>query len=216
MVDPAITRFPNPIAKNAFTLTSEEKIRQMQPHIRAMLTILGLDMEDPSLAKTPEKYARMLVDEIFSGLDPALFPEINFESVSFEKNEMTILKNIALTSFCEHHLVPMMGFCHIAYIPKKRLLGLSKINKIVRYFAKRPQLQERLTSQIGDSLSLILETEDVAVMTVLTHCCVIARGVEGESCKAQMHVLKGVFQTDPQKHLEFFSSIGQMKNLGGL
>lgn len=205
--DPSLTSFPTPINPTTLSLPKEKKIELMKAKMAEMLEIVGLNTSDPTLSSTAEKYATMMVEEMFSSLDPKTFPHISYETVDFAKNETVILKNITLLSWCEHHLVPMSGLAHIAYIPKNRIIGLSKINEVVRYFARRPQLQERLTSQIAESLSIILETDDIAVVTHLKHYCIAARGVEDAQTRAQMHVLKGKFETDPLKHFEFFSSL---------
>lgn len=194
MTDPATTHFPHPIKVEQVQRPSEEKQAKIAYHMREILETLGLDLTDPSLQKTPERVAKMYVEEIFEGLDPANFPSL----ITYEETHTTdliVVKNISFTSFCEHHLVPMHGKAHVAYLPKGHILGLSKLNRIVRYFSHRPQLQERLGSQIADSLKLILGIEDVAVILEATHFCVVARGVQDTS-ETETQVLEGKFATD--------------------
>ncbi len=174
--------------------------------MRDILSILGLDPSDPSLAETPSRIAKMYVDEVFTGLEPENFPTPTFQKENLPK-ELVLVKNISFVSFCEHHFVPIIGKAHVAYFPNQMLLGLSKIPRIVRYFAKRPQLQERLTAQIANSLASILQTDDVAVALQAIHFCVIARGVEDMSAEMETHVLKGQFETHPSLRAEFFSRL---------
>src|ERR1700722_15444433 len=141
------------------TLSTKEKIKLIAEKMGEILTILGLDITNASLAKTPDRIAHMYVEEIFSGLDPEKFPKLTFQEESIP-DELILIKNISFVSFCEHHFVPIVGKAHIAYFPKKRLLGLSKIPQLVRYYAQKPQLQERLTGEIATSLASLLETED--------------------------------------------------------
>jgi GTP cyclohydrolase I len=207
MTHPAITHFPTAINLEKLRVSKEKRVELISEKMRDILEILGLDANDPSLISTPEMVARMYVEEIFSGLDPANFPEIVLQEQSLPQGEMVLVKNITLTSFCEHHFVPMNGIAHVAYIPKRHIIGLSKIHRIVRYFGRRPQLQERLTAQIADSLSILLQTEDVAVYTSASHHCVISRGVEDTPSETDMHVLRGVFQSEKGIREEFFSCI---------
>lgn len=181
-------------------MTPEEKKEKIALHIAKILETLELDLQDPSLAKTPSRVAKMYVDEVFSGLDPTTYPEITFYEEPLN-NELVLVKNISLMSFCEHHLVPMAGIAHVAYFPKKRVLGFSKLHRIVKYFAKRPTMQERLTQQIADNLEKTLQTDDIAVIVRMKHFCVIARGVEDLSSEAETSVLKGQFKTDPNLQL---------------
>jgi len=189
-------------------MTPEEKKETIAFHVEKILETLGLDLTNPSLAKTPERVAKMYVDEVFSGLDPATYPEVTFHEEQIS-NELVLVKNIALISFCEHHLVPMIGMAHVAYLPTKGVLGLSKIHRILRYYAKRPQLQERLTEQIAEKLKHELQTVDVAVAIRMKHLCVLARGVEDHSSEAETHVLRGRFETDRAIRSEFFLRITQ-------
>ncbi len=188
-------------------LSNAEKKERIAHNVREILEVLGLDLTDPSLEKTPSRVASMYVDEIFSGLNPNSFPPITLINQDPSITEIVIVKKIFLISFCEHHLVPMVGMAHVAYLPKGKVLGLSTIHQIVRYFAKRPQLQERLTAQIALSLAEVLGVEDVAVSTIAKHYCVIARGVEDSGSETETHVLRGVFEKDPTYRASFFQSV---------
>jgi len=207
-VDPAHTRFPSPIVPSK--LTEEEKIALIAEKFAAIMEILGLDLTDESLKKTPYRVAKMYVREVFSGLDAGNFPEPSF--IPNQSEGGMVLVKVSFTSFCEHHFVPMRGTAHVAYLPNKRLIGLSKIPRIVRYFAKRPQVQERLTAQIADALALLLETEDVAVSCVAEHFCVIARGVEDAESHTVTNVLKGEFEKNDSLRREFFEGINRKKD----
>ena len=178
----AMTNYPSPMVSSP--LSDEEKIALIASHFHDIMQILGLDLNHESLAQTPTRVAKMYVKEIFQGLNLNNFPDLTFiedDSAEETTNQGLILTRVSFTSFCEHHFVPMIGNAFVGYIPKGKLIGLSKIHRIVRFFAARPQLQERLTSQIADSRSTILETEDVAVYLRAEHFCVLARGVKDES-----------------------------------
>lgn len=184
-------------------MNSQEKKEAIAFHLEKILKVLGLDLTNPSLAKTPQRVATMYVDEVFSGLNPETYPETSFHEETIDQ-ELILVKNISVMSFCEHHLVPMIGMADIAYLPTKGVLGLSKIHRIVRFYAKQPQLQERMTKQIADTLKKELQTEDVAVAMRLKHFCVMARGVEDYSSELETYILKGRFDSDPQIRSEFF------------
>jgi len=205
------TRFPSPIKHKHTHLSKEEKIDFIATRFRDILEVLGLDLEDDSLARTPQRIAKMYVNEIFSGLDPAAFPEISFFKDNFQHNGKSnmVLVKVNFCSFCEHHFVPMNGTAYVAYIPHEKLIGLSKIPRIVRYFARRPQVQERLSAQIADSMALLLNTEDVAVSITAQHFCVIARGIEDENSHTITNVLRGEFDTNPILRGEFFEGINR-------
>jgi GTP cyclohydrolase I len=187
-------------------LSALEKKRLIAEKMAEILQVLGLDLSDPSLAETPKRIAKMYVDEIFAGLDPNKFPRPGYQEENIP-DQMILVKNITFVSFCEHHFVPIVGKAHVAYYPKKRVLGLSKIPRLVRYFAQRPQLQERLTQQITDAIISLVETDDVAVALQAVHFCVLARGVEDMSAEMETLVLKGRFKTDATLHSEFFTRI---------
>ena len=158
-------------------LSDPEKIEAIQYHFECIMKTLGLDLTNDSLQKTPERVARMFVKEIFSGLDPRNYPEISLFENSYGYDQMLIEKNITFYSHCEHHFVPIIGRAHVAYFPGKKVIGLSKINRIVQYFAKRPQVQERLTIEIAEDLKSALQTVDVAVHIEADHLCVSSRGI---------------------------------------
>lgn len=189
----------------------EEKKEKIAFHIEKILEILGLDTTKSTLKDTPNRVAKMYVDEVFSGLDSHNYPKITFHEEAIN-NELVLVKNISLVSFCEHHLVPMVGMAHIAYLPRGRVLGLSKIHRILRHFAKRPQLQERLTLQIADDLQQVLQTEDLAVVIQMKHFCVMARGVEDTCSDTETHVLRGRFETEEALRYEFFVRIKPTNN----
>lgn len=203
----AITDFPTPIKTDAFKLSNSEKVNLIEKKMRDILDILGLDLNDESIARTPCRIARMFVNEIFSGLNPDEFPAITLHPQKIASDEMILIKNINLISFCEHHFVPFEGVAHVAYLPANHIIGLSKINRIVQYFCRRPQLQERLTAQIADSLVKVLNTENVAVMITAKHYCVAARGVRDQMSSTTTHVFRGRFFTDSQKKSELIASI---------
>lgn len=203
------TRYPTPVASKKDKRTPEEKIAFISDRFREIMECLGLDVENESLARTPYRVAKMFVNEIFTGLDDETFPEIRFvnEDYSHSKKGNAIFIKVNFNSFCEHHFVPMMGVVYVSYIPNKKVVGLSKIPRIIRFFAQRPQMQERLGAQIADSLSAILETEHVAVCIVAKHFCMIVRGIEDAASHTVTHVLLGDFENDPDRRNEFFEAM---------
>jgi GTP cyclohydrolase I len=172
------TSFDTPIRKDAFIISDEEKIKIISGHFREIMNTLGLDLSDDSLRGTPKRVAKMFVKEIFSGLNPANKPEIKLFENKYRYSQMLVEKNITLYSSCEHHFVPIIGKAHVAYFSSGKVIGLSKLNRIVQYYAQRPQVQERLTIQIANELKSALETEDVAVVIDAVHLCVSSRGVK--------------------------------------
>lgn len=166
-----------PLREDAFVLSDEEKIKRIQENIREVMLTLGLDLDDDSLKGTPNRVAKMYVKEIFGGLHPERKPKSSTFSNKYKYGEMLVEKNITLYSTCEHHLLPIVGKAHIAYISSGNVVGLSKMNRIVDYFAKRPQVQERLTIQIVRELQKVLETDDVACVVDAKHLCVNSRGI---------------------------------------
>ncbi len=174
---------------------------------REIMEILGLDLTDDSLSETPERVAKMYVDEIFGGLREENFPKITVVENKMSYDEMLVEINITFNSTCEHHFLPILGKAHVAYICKGWVLGLSKFNRVVQFFAKRPQVQERATVQIAQALSRILRTDDVAVVVDAMHTCVKTRGVEDESSLTRTSKLSGAFQSNPSLRAEFFASI---------
>jgi GTP cyclohydrolase I len=185
----------------------EEKKEKIQYHMREILSLLALDLSDDSLEETPQRIAKMYVDEIFSGLDYHNFPKVTMIENKMSVNEMVRVKGITLTSTCEHHLVTIDGMATVAYIPRGKIIGLSKINRIVRFFSQRPQVQERMTQQILVALQALLETEDVAVTMDATHYCVKSRGVMDATSETTTTALGGIFKSNPATRHEFLHGI---------
>jgi GTP cyclohydrolase I len=202
-----LTSIDTPMMPTAFELSDEEKIAKIEKHFRAIMEILGLDLSDDSLSGTPQRVAKMYVKEIFSGLNPANMPNIKLFDNKYKYNEMLVEKDISFYSNCEHHFVPIIGRAHIAYISNGKVIGLSKINRIVQHFAKRPQVQERLTVQIANELKKILDTNDVAVMIDAKHLCVSMRGVEDTTSATVTAHYSGKFEVESVKN-EFLKYIG--------
>ncbi|MFA6261222.1 MAG: GTP cyclohydrolase I FolE [Bacteroidia bacterium] len=167
-----------PLRADAFELDDDLKIELIEKHFKEIMLILGLDLKDDSLKGTPHRVAKMYVREIFSGLNPANKPRVKLFENKYQYTNMLVEKNISFHSMCEHHFVPIIGKAHIAYIPNGKVVGLSKLNRIVRYFASRPQVQERMTMQVMTMLKESLETQDVAIILEADHLCVAARGVQ--------------------------------------
>jgi GTP cyclohydrolase I len=188
-------------------LTNQQKIDIIEEKVKEILETLGLDLSDDSLAETPRRVAKMFVNEIYWGLDPEKFPKCTLVENKMRYDEMVIEQNIKVMSDCEHHLRPISGVAHVAYIPKDKVLGLSKMNRIVEYFSRRPQIQERLAEQIYHALSFILGTEDVAVVIKAEHFCVKQRGVEDQNSYTVTSKLGGKFLKDPTVRAEFMSII---------
>jgi len=200
------TSLDTPMRKDAFDLDEDTKIELIEAHFREIMNIMGLDLNDDSLNGTPHRVAKMYVKEIFSGLNPANKPRVALFDNKYQYNEMLVEKDITLYSFCEHHFVPIIGRAHVAYISNGKVVGLSKINRIVQYFAKRPQVQERLTKQIADELKKVLQTEDIAVVIEAEHLCVAARGVEDVNSKTITADYSGKFKSGQHRE-EFLSYI---------
>jgi GTP cyclohydrolase I len=171
------TSVDTPLRPDAFEIDDEAKIDKIEHHFREIMHTLGLDLSDDSLQGTPRRVAKMYVKEIFHGLDPRNKPEVTLFENKYRYNEMLVEKNITFYSNCEHHFVPIFGKAHVAYMSSGKVIGLSKLNRIVQYFARRPQVQERMTMQIAEELKRVLETEDVAVIIDAAHLCVSSRGV---------------------------------------
>jgi len=184
-------------------LDRKVKIEIITEQFQKIMTTLGLDLSDDSLMDTPKRVAKMYVNEIFWGLDYEAFPKCTTVDNKMQYNEMVVERNVNVQSNCEHHFVVIDGLATVAYVPKQKVLGLSKINRIVEYFSKRPQIQERLTEQIFHTLQYILDTEDVAVMIDAKHYCVAARGVEDTGSSTVTCRLGGGFKTDPAARSEF-------------
>lgn len=188
-------------------VSREEKKEKIEYHMREILELLSLDLSDDSLMETPHRIAKMYVDEVFSGLDYANFPKITVIENKMKCDEMVRVKDITLTSTCEHHLVTIDGLATVAYIPRGKIIGLSKINRIVRFFAQRPQVQERMTQQVLVALQTLLESEDVAVRIDATHYCVKARGVLDATSETTTTALGGIFKRNPATRAEFLHGL---------
>jgi GTP cyclohydrolase I len=200
------TSIETPMREDAFVLSDAEKIEKIASHFREIMLTLGLDLTDDSLRGTPNRVAKMYIEEIFSGLNPANEPQVALFENKFGYNEMLIEKNISFYSNCEHHFVPIMGKTHIAYISSGQVIGLSKLNRIVQYFAKRPQVQERLTMQIAKYLQKVLNTEHVAIFIDAKHLCVSSRGVKDDATSTITSFYGGKFQEESTKR-EFLDSL---------
>lgn len=197
------TSYETPLKIDAFNLNDEEKMEVISRHFREIMNALGLDLSDDSLKGTPGRMARMYVKEIFSGLDPKNKPDVTLFQNSYRYNQMLVEKNITVYSTCEHHFVPIIGRAHVAYISSGKVIGLSKLNRIVQYYSQRPQVQERLTIQIANEMKSVLETEDVAVLIEAEHLCVSSRGIRDTNSSTVTAEYGGAF-LDPLKKDEFF------------
>lgn len=200
------TSLETPLREDAFEMDDNLKIELIQKHFKEIMYILGLDLNDDSLNGTPHRVAKMYVKEIFSGLNPANKPDIKLFENKYQYNEMLIEKNITLYSYCEHHFVPIIGKVHVSYISNGQVIGLSKINRLVQYYAKRPQVQERLTNQIAEGLKEALQTEDVAVIIDAVHLCVASRGIKDTNSSTLTASYSGQFKNQKIKE-EFISLI---------
>ena len=188
-------------------MTREEKKERIEYHMREVLQILDLDLSDDSLEETPHRIAKMYVDEIFSGLDYKNFPKITVIENKMNVSEMVRVKDITVTSTCEHHLVTIDGKAAVAYIPRGKIIGLSKINRILRFFAQRPQVQERMTQQVLVALQTLLESDDVAVTIDATHYCVKSRGVMDATSVTTTTALGGIFKSNSATRHEFLHGL---------
>ncbi len=188
-------------------ISREEKKERIEHHMRQVLQLLNLDLNDDSLEETPARIAKMYVDELFSGLDYGHFPKITLIENKMNVSEMVRVKDITVTSTCEHHLVTIDGKAAVAYIPRSKIIGLSKINRIVRFFAQRPQVQERMTQQILVALQTLLGSDDVAVTIDATHYCVKSRGVMDATSETTTTALGGIFKSNAATRHEFLSGL---------
>lgn len=187
--------------------SAEQKIQKIQSLHNEIMQVIGLDLKDDSLCDTPKRVAKMYVNEIFKGLDAANFPKATVVQNKMKYDQMVLEKKITIMSTCEHHQMPIVGHAHIAYFPRDKVIGLSKLNRIADYFSRRPQIQERLTQQIGETLKFLLETDDVAVVIDAEHFCVKARGIMDTSSSTITSFVSGGFRNDPSVRNEFFSAI---------
>lgn len=192
--------------EDAFDFSDEEKVSMISRHFREIMRVLGLDLSDDSLKETPDRVAKMFVKEIFRGLDPQKKPDTALFENKYSYNQMLVEKDIMVYSTCEHHFVPIIGKAHVAYISSGKVIGLSKINRIVQYYAQRPQVQERLTVQIANELKSVLQTENVAVVIDATHLCVSSRGIKDISSSTLTADYSGVF-LEWEKRDEFLRHI---------
>ncbi len=207
-IDPLVAEIlshvrPTPMVLNG--LSDDEKIAKISGHFKEIMLTLGLDLNDDSLQQTPQRVAKMYVREVFSGLSPDNFPKITSIENKLGYNEMVTVKEISIISVCEHHFVTIDGKATISYIPKDKVIGLSKLNRIAKFFSRRPQVQERLTKQIADCLTHVLETEDVAVSIHAKHYCVVQRGVEDSGSETVTSDLRGAFREDARTRSEFIA-----------
>jgi len=187
-------------------MTKEEKKNKIEKHFKEILKTLGMDLKDDSIKDTPKRMSKMYVDEIFSGLTKDSFPKITVIENKMGYSEPVTEYNITLNSTCEHHLVPILGVAHVSYVPKNKVIGLSKLNRIVDYYSKRPQVQERLTLQIANKLKEILETEDVAVVIDAAHSCVRMRGIRDSLSHTRTFHMSGIYN-EAGSRSEFLSSV---------
>ncbi len=199
--DHIYTGLETPMRSDAFEMSNDDKKEKIAGLFAQIMDVMGLDLKDDSLKGTPNRVAKMYIEEIFSGLNPANKPKVALFDNKYQYNQMLVEKNITFYSNCEHHFVPIIGKAHIAYISSGRVIGLSKLNRIVQYYAKRPQVQERLTNQIAAELTEILDTEDVAVIIDAKHLCVSSRGIKDDTSATVTSYYGGVFNT-PNKITE--------------
>jgi GTP cyclohydrolase IA len=201
------TSIDTPLREDAFQMDDDLKIELIEKHFREIMYVLGLDLTDDSLKGTPKRVAKMYVKEIFSGLNPKNKPDAKLFENKYKYNEMLVEKDITFFSNCEHHFVPIYGKAHVAYISNGNVIGLSKINRIVQYYSKRPQVQERLTMQIGNELKEALGTDDVAVVLDAHHMCVSTRGVQDVNSSTVTSFYSGKFERDENARAEFMKYI---------
>ncbi|WP_420385915.1 GTP cyclohydrolase I FolE [Roseivirga sp.] len=204
------TSYDTPLKEDAFAMDDELKMELIEDKFREIMEIMGLDLNDDSLSGTPRRVAKMYIKEIFSGLNPANKPKIALFDNKYKYNEMLVEKDITFYSNCEHHFVPIIGKAHVAYISNGQVIGLSKINRIVEYYAKRPQVQERLTVQIANEMKEILGTEDVAVVIDAEHLCVSSRGVKDVNSSTVTAQFHGKFKEEATRR-EFLGYINTKK-----
>ena len=193
--DHIYTGIETPVVEDAFLISDEEKKEKIAQLFSEIMQTIGLDLNNDSLKGTPQRVAKMYIDEIFSGLNPANKPKIALFENRYQYNQMLVEKDIQFYSNCEHHFVPIIGKAHVAYVSSGKVIGLSKLNRIVQFYAKRPQVQERLTNQIARDLQEILQTEDVAVIIDAKHLCVSSRGVKDDSSSTVTCFYGGIFNT---------------------
>lgn len=195
-----------PLRADAFALSDDQKMDGIEEHFRQIMLLLGLDLDDDSLKGTPRRVAKMYVKEIFNGLKPENKPTARLFENRYGYRQMLVERNITLYSNCEHHFVPIIGKAHVAYIPEGHVIGLSKLNRIVQYYGRRPQVQERLTRQIAQEMRNVLHTQNVAVLIEADHLCVMSRGVNDVNSSTITSDFSGLFEQDSVR-LEFMQAI---------
>ena len=201
------TSIDTPLRDDAFDMSDGAKIEAIASKFRDIVEIMGLDLSDDSLSGTPHRVAKMYVQEIFAGLNPANHPDVKTFDNVYGYDHMLVERNITLNSTCEHHFLPIVGVAHVAYIPEDKVVGLSKLNRIVDYYAKRPQVQERLSRQVLKALQEILGTQNVAVVMDAKHLCVSSRGIQDEGSSTVTASYGGLFETAPDMRAEFLQHI---------
>lgn len=199
-----MTSIDTPMRHDAFTRTDSEKIKKIAQLFQDIMHELGLDLQDDSLSGTPYRVAKMYINELFYGLNPANKPQLSTFENRYGYNKLLVEKNIRVNSACEHHFLPIVGRAHIGYVAKKKVIGLSKINRVVDYYAHRPQVQERLTLQIFNELKSTLETDDIIVLIDADHLCVSARGVKDTTSSTTTMEYSGIFASESQRN-DFFN-----------
>ncbi len=195
-----LTSLETPLRADAFALEDSEKIELIEKHFRHIMEIMGLDLNDDSLKGTPKRVAKMYIEEVFSGLNPVNKPAVTLFENRYQYNQMLVEKDITLFSNCEHHFVPIYGKAHVAYISSGKVIGLSKLNRIVDFYAKRPQVQERLTMQIANELKQALSTDDVAVVIDAQHMCVHSRGIKDTGSSTITSAYSGKFEEESTRN----------------
>ena len=201
-----VTFMQTPLRSDAFEMEEELKVELIEKHFKQIMHILGLDLNDDSLRNTPARVAKMYVKEVFSGLNPANKPSITLFENKYQYGEMLVEKDITLYTYCEHHFVPIIGKVHVGYISNGKVIGLSKINRLVQYYAKRPQVQERFTVELAEGLKEALQSEDVAIFVDAVHLCVSSRGVTDTNSSTITTHYSGKF-TDEKTKMEFLCTI---------
>ena len=205
-----MTSAETPMRPDAFIKTDQQKMSTIEKHFHIIMEEMGLDMTDDSLKGTPHRAAKMFIQEIFSGLNPANKPKISVFENSYHYDKMLVEANISFNSTCEHHFLPIIGKAHIGYVSSGKVIGLSKLNRIVDYYSRRPQVQERLIMQIFNDLKSVLDTEDVIVVMEAKHLCVSSRGIKDESSFTSTIQYGGIFNEKENRN-DFFNLIQQEK-----
>lgn len=204
------TNVKTPLRADAFEKSDDEKIKNIQHHFKKIMHELGLDLSDDSLSGTPYRVAKMYVKELFYGLNPANKPKLSIFENKYGYKKMLVEQNITIDSACEHHFLPIVGFAHVAYIPKDKVIGLSKINRLVDYYSRRPQVQERLVLQILNDLQNVLDTKDVIISVTAKHLCVSSRGIKDQNSFTTTLEYGGCFSETATRN-EFLKIINQQK-----